>query len=205
MIRTRQKSLIVVAVVLWFGAVAAGFAAWERYDATPGNSLQPKLPQRHPATGRWELTMFTHPRCPCTRASLTELREILRRTHTDLDTRIVFVRPKGVAPDWERGELWDSAAEIPHVRVDCDMNGMEASSAGATVSGHVVLRNPAGEIVFRGGITKSRGRIGENTGRRIILALLQGDSVDHSETPTFGCPLFTPRECCEKEGVACQP
>jgi len=149
--------------------------------------------------------MFAHPRCECTRASLTELREILSRTTFAPNVRIVFIRPKGMPSGWEQDELWTKAAEIPRVRVECDAEGTEARRAGATVSGYVLLGNPAGEIVFRGGITKSRGCAGDNAGRRTILALLSGTPTERHETPTFGCPLFTPRKCCEKEGVGCQP
>src|SRR5262249_12366956 len=153
------------------GAIAAGFGAWERYDATPGE-VRPDTRDSAPPAGRWVLVMFVHPRCECTEASFTELRELLTRNSTDLVVRVLFVRPNGTPEGWERSELWQNASSIPGVSVESDVNGAEAKLAGATASGHIVLRAPDGRVVFRGGITKARGRVGDNPGRRAILALL---------------------------------
>ena len=204
MILTRHEFRVGAGVVLWLGAIGAGFAAWETYDTTAGDPPRPLRTQPPRPSGRWRLVMFAHPRCECTRASLSELREILGRNTADLDVRVVFVRPKGVPPGWEQDDLWASASEIPGVRVECDAEGNEARCEGANVSGHVVLYDPAGAVAFEGGITRSRGRVGDSAGRQAILALLRGESANSRETPTFGCPLLTSRECSEKEGKACQ-
>jgi hypothetical protein len=138
-------------VAAWLGAVAAGFAAWEAYDSTPGDT--PEQPEAIDApAGPWELTMFVHPHCPCARASLGELRALLAEVPPGTGARVVFVRPAGVADGWERGELWDAAAELPGVRVECDPGGVEARRAGATISGHLVVHDGAGAVAFRGGI-----------------------------------------------------
>jgi hypothetical protein len=199
MIAVRHKIGVGSVLVLWLGAIAAGFAAWERYDATPGEASQPAPVASRPA-GRWVLVMFAHPRCECTEASFTELRELMSRSPNDIEVRVLFVRPKGAAEGWERTPLWTTAAGIPGVKVECDAGGVEARLAGATASGHAVLRAPDGRVVFRGGITKARGRAGDSPGRRAILSLLRGESTSEQETPTFGCPLFSPRECCNTEG-----
>jgi hypothetical protein len=192
------------AFALWLAAVAAGFAAWERYDATPGEVRRDTRDSVHPA-GRWVLVMFVHPRCECTEASFSELRELITRNSTDVEVRVLFVRPKGVPEGWEQGGLWQNAAGIPGVSVESDVNGAEARAAGATVSGHVVLHAADGRVAFRGGITKARGRVGDSPGRRAILAILRGEVISDSETPTFGCPLFAPHECCNTRGDSCQP
>jgi hypothetical protein len=199
-LRRRELALWVAAVV-WLGGVAAGFAAWERYDATPGAAAAPAA--EAPGTGRWSVVMFAHPHCPCTRASLTELREVLARAPAGVEARVVFVRPKGLPDGWERGELWDAAAAIPGVRVECDPGGFEAGRAGAAVSGHVVVHDPDGRVAFRGGVTKARGRTGESAGRRAVLAALRGEADSDHEAPVFGCPLFTPGSCCDEDGNLC--
>src|SRR5215210_4678983 len=158
MIRLRREFGLAAVGMLWLGAVAAGFAAWEAYDATPGDGPRDARTETdRPATGRGELVMFAHPRCPCTRASLAELGELLSHNSVGAEVRILFVRPEGVADGWERGELWATAADIPGVRVECDPGGAEAARAGATASGHVVVYDRDGRVAFRGGITKARG------------------------------------------------
>jgi hypothetical protein len=205
MILARNEFSFAVAVALWLGAVAAGFAAWESYDATPGESATAApTQQRGDAAPNWSLVMYAHPRCECTRASLAELREVLSRSPGALETRVVFVRPAGAPDGWERGELWEDAGQLSGAEVECDAGGVSARRAGATVSGHVVLRGPDGRVAFQGGITKARGRVGDNAGRRAILALLRGEPAE-GRAPTFGCPLFGRQDCCQQEGESCQP
>lgn len=200
MILARHETSLAVAIALWLGAIIAGFAAWESYDATPGEATAAaRAEPGTDVTGRWVLVMFVHPRCDCTRASLAQFREVLARGSSELDTSVLFVRPAGAPEGWEQGELWDEACSLPGVRVTCDAGGVEARRAGATVSGYVVLRAPDGRFVFQGGITKARGRVGDNVGRRAVLALLRGEQAD-ATTPTFGCPLFGRRDCCQQEG-----
>lgn len=203
MIRLRRELAVWAVGVAWLGGIAAAFAAWESYDATPGSRSRATATDR-PASGRWSLVMYAHPHCPCTRASLTELRELLAHAPVDVDVRVLFVRPQAVADGWERGESWGIAASIPGVRVECDRDGAEARRSGAIVSGHVSLHDRDGRLAFQGGITKARGRTGDNPGRRAVLALLNGHSgLDH-EAPVFGCPLFAPGACCEGESGSCQ-
>jgi hypothetical protein len=205
MFLARHELSLVVAAALWLGAVVAGFAAWEAYDATPGESGTPLAREQvAEPTGRWSLVMFVHPRCDCTRASLTELGEVVARTPARLDARVVFVRPAGAPDQWERGELWDEAGQLPGVRVECDAGGVAARRVGATASGHVVLRAPDGRLAFSGGITKARGRVGDSAGRRAVLTQLRGEPAA-DRAPTFGCPLFSRSECCLEVGNTCQP
>src|SRR5581483_2344790 len=117
----------------WFAAVAAGFVAWERYDTTPGEARAAE-PTAVPPAGRWRLVMFAHPHCPCTRASLGELAELVGQT--PVEAEVVFVRPADCPDGWERTAAWEAAAAIPGVRVRCDVGGLEAMRAGAATSGH---------------------------------------------------------------------
>ena len=105
---------------------------------------------------------------------------------------VVFPLPKGVAPHWEQGELWQEAAMIPGLRAITDQDGQEAGRFGVKGSGHVLLYQPSGQLVFSGGITPSRGHEGDNPGRSAVISLiLQGRSpVDR--TPVYGCPLLEP-------------
>jgi hypothetical protein len=171
----------------WLAGIIGGLSAWERYDTTAGTAGQTQTANEADC-GRWQLTVFVHPHCPCARATVGELAELLRLAPA-LSVRVVFVRPTGVPTGWERGELWDAAARLTGVELICDPDGAEARRVGAETSGHAVLANPAGRPVFRGGLTRARGREGENVGRRAVLDWFQGHA-GAAEAPVFGCPLF---------------
>jgi hypothetical protein len=175
------------AAVVWLAVVAAGFAAWGAYDSTPGPQAAGAA-TAEPVGPAWTLTLYAHPHCPCTRASLAELAELARALPAGAEVRVAFVRPAGTAAGWERTAAWDVAAAIPGVRVRCDVEGVEAARAGATTSGHAVLADAAGRVAFRGGLTRGRGRAGESAGRRAVLEIVAGGMAD-GEAPVFGCPL----------------
>jgi len=166
---------------LWLGGVAFGFAAWEAFDAKPGQQAAGAAP---PAGPDWTLTFYAHPHCPCTRAGLAELAELLRAA-PHLDVTVVFVRPAGAEPGWERSAAWDA---VPGAHIRCDADGAEAARVGAMTSGQAVLTDRAGRVAFRGGLTRGRGRVGESPGRRAVLAILRGEEAPDA-VPVFGCPL----------------
>jgi hypothetical protein len=102
----------------------------------------------------------------------------------------VFVRPSGFAQDWERTDLWTSAAMIPGVAVSADNEGVEGRRFASQTSGQVMLYGADGYLLFSGGVTAARGHSGDNTGRDAIVALLTGNGSAVEQTPVFGCPLF---------------
>jgi hypothetical protein len=76
------------------------------------------------------------------------------------------------------------------VSVRIDEAGREAARFGATTSGHVLLYDRGGRLRFSGGITASRGHVGDNAGRAALLGLLIHGETERERTPVFGCPLF---------------
>lgn len=184
-----------LAIVFWAGLVAAGFFAWEAFDAAPG-SIGPIGAADRTPTGRGSLVVFLHPHCPCSRATLAELAALPRGA----DVQVVFVRPGGTPADWEHGEALRMASELPGVAVRTEVGEDEAHRNGAATSGHAVARDAAGTVVFRGGITPGRGRRGDNPGVRAVAAVLRGEAPAVAEWPVFGCPLFAPGAapaCCQ--------
>ncbi len=174
----------------WLAAVGIGFWVWERYDTTPGRAGAATDAAGEPPRDCWRLIVFAHPRCPCTLAALRELADIARAA-PELSVCVLFVRPAGARDDWERGDSWDTAALIPGAEVGCDADGTEARRFGAETSGFAVLTNTTGRVVFRGGLTRGRGRTGESAGGRAVLTWL-GSRTGAATAPVFGCPLFTP-------------
>jgi hypothetical protein len=72
-----------------------------------------------------------------------------------------------------------------------DPDGAETRRFGAATSGETLLYSPAGKLLFRGGITASRGHSGDNYGRDAIVALVNKPSRRFSNTPVFGCSLLS--------------
>src|SRR5882762_7091707 len=129
--RFGKRALWAVLGALWLGVVLAGFALLGSYDNRPG--IPASAPAQWPAdsqiardTRHPTLVMLVHPRCTCSRASLGELAELVARARHRPATVVLMVRPAGVSGDWEKTDLWRSAADIPDVTVVRDDSGVEA-------------------------------------------------------------------------------
>ncbi len=141
------------------------------------------------ATGCDTLILLAHPKCPCTRATLGDLARLMADCSGKLKTVVLFVRPAGTPANWEKGDLWESAAAIPGVSVFTDSGGIEAQRFGAETSGQTMLYDTQGKLLFQGGITAGRGHEGDNAGEDSIVALVHGTEPAARQTPVFGCPL----------------
>lgn len=137
------------------------------------------------------LVMFAHPRCPCTRASLDELNRLLAQSNGRIAAHVLFFKPPGSPADWTQTLLWRNAAAIPGVSVQEDVDDVVARKFGAETSGYVLLYDPQGRLLFRGGITGSRGHAGDNLGETSVISLALQKPADVSQTPVYGCSLFS--------------
>jgi hypothetical protein len=193
----------------WVFAVGTGLALLQRYDSTPGAAAVapehwPSDSRVQPVAGRATLIMLAHPRCPCTRASIGELARLIAQVQgTKTDAYVLFLRPDGSDDDWERTDLWRSAAEIPGVQVVTDEGGREARRFGSLTSGETLLYDGDGRLVFSGGITDGRGHSGDNTGRSALVALLTGTAPEQITAPVFGCPLIENGNVCDARTADC--
>jgi hypothetical protein len=193
----RDRLLLITGV--WLIVVGAGFLTLKNYESTPGRAATPvaSWPVERRVSldpSRATLVMLAHPHCPCTRASIESLSQIMTRCQGLVTAHIVFYKPAGFPQDWEKTDQWYSAAAIPGVAVLCDEQGHVARSFGAKTSGQVLLYSPVGELLFSGGITDSRGHAGDNAGRDAVIACLTGHAAASTHTPVFGCPIQTPTE-----------
>src|SRR5262245_41953379 len=128
---------LVLVVAGWLATTVTGFAIWELYESTPGLSGDvPHHADRHAGSAAtWELVVYLHPHCPCSRATLSELTEIARTAGPAVVVRVVFVRPAGEEEGWERGELWDTATSSPGVQGRCEVGVDKARGARDRASG----------------------------------------------------------------------
>jgi hypothetical protein len=139
---------------------------------------------RHPT-----LLIFLHPLCPCSSASIDELKEIVGRCGDHVRLHAVVLRTDSLVREGA-GKIERSLAEVPGARIWPDAGGALARRFGVLTSGHVLLYDPSGRLTFSGGITPSRAHRGDNFGRSAILAAILGDPSDRGSAPVFGCPLF---------------
>ena len=196
--RLGLKAVAAVGLIAWAASVAVGFAMLARYKSAPG--AQGGAPPHWPTETRiargkkLSLVLFAHPYCPCTRASLSQLREILSSATDEVRTSVVFLQPDGDAEAVRRSSLWTSAVSIPGVDVVLDETGAEAARFGGQTSGHFVVYDAAGNLRFAGGLTASRGHLGDSAGKAQVLALIRGGAVTATAAvaATFGCSLQDP-------------
>lgn len=194
---SRQRDVAIVAgLILVLISAATWLVQLTRYKATPGPSastpaLWPAQSTLSPSAGVPTLVMFTHPKCPCTAASLAELRVALSAASGRVKPIVAFASPTDGA-EWKVSGFRGSAASIPGVELAEDPGRHEAHRFGALTSGHVVLYGADGRLRFSGGITPSRGHGGDNPGRRRLAAILENPALVASSTPVFGCELDEP-------------
>ncbi len=184
-------------IIAWAAVTVTGIVLLWRYKATPGEPAE--APRRWPAASsirlspdRPTLVMLAHPHCPCTRASLDELAALMTHFHDRVDAYVLFLKPAGVAEDWDKTGLWDRARGITGLTALRDEGGVEAELFGAKVSGQTLLYDPGGELLFSGGITGSRGHVGDNAGLRRVESLISSRAADRATSPVYGCPLHDP-------------
>jgi hypothetical protein len=196
-IYTRPKLVLVLIITMWLLAIGVGLQFVVAYENSPGRvggapSVWPPDSRIQRAADLPTLVMMVHPRCPCSRASLGELSLLIAESQGRVNANVLFVRPEDFPEEWENSDLRGTVAAIPGVRISVDNGGLEARRFGSHTSGQVMLYSTAGELLFSGGITSARGHSGENEGRSAILTLLTKRNAV-SETPVYGCSLFSER------------
>jgi hypothetical protein len=192
--RTKTRLATALLGIAWTTAIALGLRTLLAYESTPGTvgavpGQWPSMSQIERLTDRPTLVMLAHPRCPCTRASVAELAALMARMQGKVDAFVLFLKPKQSGSEWEDTELRRSAAAIPSVTVLSDVDGAEARRFGAETSGHTLLFDREGRLLFSGGITESRGHVGDNTGLRAIESLVNGRAPARAAASVFGCAL----------------
>jgi hypothetical protein len=189
-----DRFILPACAVFWISAVLAGSGLLWKYASTAGDAG--KVPGRWPAASSLArsancktVVMFAHPKCPCTRASISELALLMAQAGQELDAYVVFLEPDGVADEWRRTASVHEAARIPGVKVFFDNGGREAGLFGASTSGQTDLYDAAGRLLFSGGITAARGHAGDNAGRDAIVEWTSTGKAPRDSTPVFGCAL----------------
>jgi hypothetical protein len=192
---TRQIIVTTALVASWIGALTGGIGALARYENHPGTvgaspDMWPANSRIARSNDRYTLVMLAHPRCPCTRASMSELAQIMAQVSGKVNAYVLFLKPRNSGSDWDDTDLFRRAKQIPNVTVLSDLEGEEAHRFGAETSGHALLFAASGKRIFSGGVTASRGHEGANVGENAIVSLVKAQpTVVIRSTSVFGCPL----------------
>lgn len=197
-----------LALVGWATACAAGFGALWVYGKTPGLPGKPaegwRLPEPMRADdGRPTVVLFAHPRCPCTRATFSELERIQRLESGLFAIRVVFFEPEDADEVWRSTDLWTRALAWRDTRVIPDPGGRLGVDAGAETSGTIAVYDASGAVRFWGGITPARGHEGASPGQYAVRQAVRGRDPDSPTTSIYGCALRTPHtpdDLCDAEG-----
>ena len=200
----------VVLLACWVGAIACGLGWLMNYQSTAGASGPavihwPVRALSRPEGGHPCLVMAIHPKCPCSRASLAEVEEVLAGVGSPLDVRLLACTPTSSNGDaWDTSDLNDWAARVsgsfPFVNasVVSDLGGHIAAAFGMKTSGHVALYGPSGQQLFTGGVTASRGQVGPNSAAAALTLALRNTgaaSTLQTQRPVFGCALVAEMSC----------
>jgi hypothetical protein len=180
--------------VAWLlAAFAATTALWKDRE-TPGEVAiapheWPETTRLARVAGRPVAVLFVHPLCPCTPASIEELRQVAEQMRGKLDVHVVFALPDGTDASWRTGPNWQAAAAIPGAQLRADEGAEETRRFRARTSGLVALYDAQARLVFNGGITGARGCVGDNGGRQRMIEQLLDPGAPAATWPVFGCAL----------------
>jgi len=185
-------------VAIWVFGAGIGIRLLFRYSYTVGTPATP--PQTWPSgseisrSDRSRLILFVHPQCPCSQATMGELGIIMARCQKHADAYVYFYSPHSMMQEWKTSDLRRDAARIPGVKTLEDVDGRESRRFGAATSGQALLYGSGGDLLFKGGITISRGHSASNNGRDAVVDILEDRLPRQRTASVFGCSLSGPEE-----------
>jgi hypothetical protein len=189
------RSWWLLVLASWVALLAVGWKNLLQHAFTAGDAGH--VTNQWPAASnltldlqRPTLLLFAHRNCPCTRQTLDALEQILTQVPVQVCVEIVLLTPEEAADDRIGEGLESRARSLPGAEVVLDPEGVEARCFGVRTSGHVVLFDKDGHLLYSGGITDGRGHAGENIGRQTVMAWLIGEAVQRRTAPVYGCPLL---------------
>ena len=182
-------------LTLWVVAVAGGSLFLTHYSNKPGKAaaapeLWPQESTTRLAEDKATLLVLLHPQCTCSRATLAELERIMVKVGPRVDARLIFFESANMDSGWIEGDLWAIAEDIPHVSLIRDRDGNLIRQFGSFTSGQVLLYEPSGNLLFKGGITAARGHEGDNAGKKALLDILESRQHALNESFVFGCSIL---------------
>ena len=173
----RSRVALAVAVVAWLGAVASGFAIFQRYDSTPGSAGAPTVDWPSDTSiplepNRLTLILAIHPHCPCSAATVDELERVLASQPGRAKLNVLLFKPANKPDRWASSSTSRALGDMADAKTWLDAGGQQAARFGAVTSGQLLVYDAGGRLRFAGGITPLRGQTGANAGSEALKALL---------------------------------
>ena len=200
----KKPTILVALILVWIVSIFSGLKILGSYANTPGevgrnSTVWPRGSHiALPKDRRPTFVLFLHPKCSCSRASVGELDVLMARTNGKAHAYVVFVQPMGWTASEVKGQLWKEAISIPGVIPILDREGQEAQGFGVLTSGHLLAFDGEGRLAFTGGITASRGHMGDNSGLQSLIQFVNTGQGLLKQSNVFGCSLFSSHKKLEK-------
>jgi hypothetical protein len=199
------KWMLAVLLTAWAIAVVGASGMLLRYEQTPGaGDGGRRWPAGAPITldGRkLTVVVVVHPRCPCTRATLHAIRDLVEEYPDAAGFHFALFCPANAGDEWTQSPNAQLAALVRGADLCKDTDGELCRLLGASTSGTVMVFDHSGANLFTGGVTPSRGHEGDNPGLDALRQLLSGEPLAVRSTPVFGCSIvgFSDLVCSDSE------
>ena len=188
---SRTLRIILAAWVLAAAGGAIGLLAQETRvsgrRSTPATWPADSRIQRARNTGT--MLVFVHPNCPCTRATVARILDTTLGARAKTGPAVVFVARPAADDDWRATWLLDSAARTPGSRIVSDDRMTETALFGVETSGHVLLYDSRGALLFDGGVTAGRGHRAPNAASDALSQAIVDNLSNTAKTAVFGCDI----------------
>src|SRR3954462_10992215 len=106
------KNIFITAVLgtTWMAALAFGARVMLKYETTAGPvgpvaAHWPSASIVSRSADKPTLVMLGHPHCPCTRASIAELAQIMAQAYGKANAFVLLAKPPGAGPEWDDTDL----------------------------------------------------------------------------------------------------
>ncbi|MEP6901110.1 MAG: hypothetical protein ABJA66_05130, partial [Actinomycetota bacterium] len=147
----KRKSAFIV-ILIWAIAIGIGTVWITDYSTRPGRAANSPsgLPSGYLSENPAKLPkllVFLHPYCPCSRATLTELNRLVEKNKDLVEVSVFIYQPSDQSPEWSKSDLWQTAEEIPNVKLSA-ISEAELQKFGAITSGQTLLYDADGLLVF---------------------------------------------------------
>lgn len=136
------------------------------------------------------ILLFYHPKCPCTLASARCLARLASRFNGSPNFYAYAYCPAEEPDTWIASSTTDELRTINNVTIFPDRNAEKCKQFGVRISGHILVYNSAGKLVFSGGITPYRGHEGGSMAAMDFIQHANGKVLEPSCWPTFGCSIL---------------
>ncbi len=195
----RSTVTIVAMTILWLIAVGAFVTSITDHLARPGpvsehqSNAWPTNERVRLNEDGFTLLMFVHPDCPCTQSSLAELERLLaQQSVRPINTHIILPVPNDAESTHKITNVFPRSLSLypfqeKHI---LDKNAQLTRLFGIRTSGHCLLFDQSGQLLFSGGLTPLRGHEGSCPGNISLAECLHGQPPQTRQSPVFGCALY---------------